>query len=51
MRVIFDASDPMGKVEVEEVVVEEPEYLIDLSKLRSECFLFDSNSIFYSIYR
>ena len=35
MRVIFDASDPMGKVEEEEVV-EEPEDLIDLSYLRSE---------------
>ena len=45
MRVIFDASDPVGKVEEEEVV-EEPEDLIDLSYLRSECFPFDSNSIF-----
>lgn len=36
MRVIFDASDPMGKVE-EEDVVEEPEDLIDLSFLRRRC--------------
>jgi len=35
MRVIFDASDPMGKIDEEEVV-EEPEDLINLSFLRSE---------------
>ena len=35
MRVIFDASDPMGKVEEEEVV-EEPEDLMNLSYLRSK---------------
>ncbi|KAJ3485576.1 hypothetical protein NLJ89_g11890 [Agrocybe chaxingu] len=33
MRVVFDASDPMGKVEEEEVV-EEPEDDVDLSFLR-----------------
>lgn len=34
MRVIFDASDPMGKVE-EEDVIEEPEDEVDLTFLRS----------------
>ena len=37
MRVIFDASDPMGTVE-EEDIVEEREDLIDLSFLRSRFF-------------
>jgi condensin complex subunit 2 len=37
MRVIFDASDPMGKVDEEEVI-EEPEDLINLSYLRSMRF-------------
>jgi condensin complex subunit 2 len=41
MRVIFDASDPMGKVE-EEDVIEEPEDLIDFSYLRGWSFLFVS---------
>jgi len=35
MRVVFDASDSMGKVEEEEVV-EEPEDEIDISYLRSK---------------
>ena len=39
MRVIFDASDSMGKVEEEEVV-EEPEDAVDLSYLRSLFFQF-----------
>jgi len=38
MRVIFDASDSMGKVEEEEIV-EEPEDDVDLSYLRSLVFL------------
>ncbi|KAF8199101.1 condensin complex subunit 2/barren [Pholiota molesta] len=37
MRVIFDASDPMGKVE-EEDVIEEPEDEIDISYLRQTFF-------------
>lgn len=37
MRVIFDASDSMGKVE-EEDVIEEPEDDVDLSFLRSKLF-------------
>jgi condensin complex subunit 2 len=39
MRVVFDASDSMGKVaEEEEEETIEPEDLVDLSYLRSECF-------------
>jgi condensin complex subunit 2 len=37
MRVIFDASDSMGKVEDEEVI-EEPEDDVDLSFIRSQLF-------------
>ena len=37
MRVIFDASDSMGKVEEEEVI-EEPEDDVDLYFLRSKLF-------------
>lgn len=37
MRVIFDASDSMGKVEDEDVI-EEPEDDVDLSFLRSKLF-------------
>lgn len=39
LRVVFDASDSMGKVEEEEVI-EEPEDEIDLTYLRSEIFPF-----------
>lgn len=42
MRVVFDASDSMGKVEEEEVI-EEPEDYVNLSYLRSKilgsCFI------------
>jgi condensin complex subunit 2 len=38
LRVVFDASDSMGKVEEEEeTVLEEPIEEVDLSYLRSEC--------------
>lgn len=44
MRVVFDASDSMGKVEEEEVI-DEPEEDIDLSHLRSKIYLCDSRGV------